>query len=160
MPQRLRTKLWVAVLLSSACAAEVHGKQVSRSEAAGARAAESGKQASRRESFPVCVKDEMSVPHSANDPCPQHDPTCLEAGGTAVAFCERGNWSPACVCIVPPNSPTTPAVCGDGLIEVPAEQCDRTELNQATCVSLGFKGGGVLRCSQTTCLYDTQMCRS
>lgn len=159
MPQRLRTKLGVVVLLLSACAAEVHGKQVSRSEAGGARAAESGKESSRRQSSPVCVKGEMSVPHSASDPCPQHDPTCLAAGGTAFAECEGGNWAKACFCIVPPNSPTTPAVCGDGLIE-PIEQCDGTELNQATCLSLGFKGGGVLRCNLTTCLYDTQMCKS
>ena len=160
MPQRLRTGLWVVVLLLCACATEFKGKQLPRSEpAAGARAADSSKAARGRRLFPGCVNGEISVPHSANDPCPQDDPICRAAGGTAFASCEGGKWPSACSCFVPQAPPNAQTICGDSLIQKP-EQCDQMELNQATCVSLGFQGGGVLRCHATTCEYDTRSCRS
>lgn len=159
MPRFFRTKVWIVVLLSSACNTfEAKGKPVPRSEAAaGARAADSGKGAGRRPELPVCIHGEMSVPHSPEDPCPQDDPVCRSVGGTAFTTCEEGHWSNLCVCFVPEQkSPTT--ICGNEVIEKPTEQCDQTNLNQATCVSLGFQGGA-LRCNATTCLYDTQLCR-
>jgi hypothetical protein len=51
------------------------------------------------------------------------------------------------------------AVCGDLTVTPPTESCDRTNLNGATCQSLGFGGGGTLLCNSTTCMYDTIMCR-
>lgn len=51
------------------------------------------------------------------------------------------------------------AVCGDSIITAPIEACDRTNLNGATCLSLGYAGGGVLLCNPTSCHYDTIMCR-
>jgi hypothetical protein len=32
-------------------------------------------------------------------------------------------------------------------------------LNGATCKTLGYRGGGELRCNATTCQYDTISCR-
>lgn len=51
-----------------------------------------------------------------------------------------------------------PAACGDGVVRVGgSEACDDNDLTNATCVSLGFTGGGALRCS-TACAYDTAAC--
>jgi hypothetical protein len=49
----------------------------------------------------------------------------------------------------------TPVVCGDGLREAP-EQCDLTDLNGQTCMSLGFVGGS-LSCDGS-CNFDTTSC--
>ncbi|MDD9965990.1 MAG: hypothetical protein OXR73_07205 [Myxococcales bacterium] len=49
---------------------------------------------------------------------------------------------------------TNTSPCGDG--EPP---CDPTNLNNATCSSVGA-GQGILACDPVTCRYDTSMCQS
>lgn len=50
--------------------------------------------------------------------------------------------------------------CGNKMIDAAmGEECDGTLLNNATCVSLGFTGGGNLSCDPTTCRYQTMMCK-
>lgn len=46
--------------------------------------------------------------------------------------------------------------CGDGVIET-NELCDRNNLGNHTCVSLGFIGGGALACNQF-CYFDVSKC--
>jgi hypothetical protein len=46
--------------------------------------------------------------------------------------------------------------CGNGVIDG-GEDCDQGNLNGATCVSLGFSGGGILKC-KAGCLFDTSFC--
>lgn len=48
--------------------------------------------------------------------------------------------------------------CGNGMIDQ-GEDCDGMNLNGATCVSLGFTGGGALSCDPMTCRYQTSLCR-
>jgi hypothetical protein len=118
-------------------------------------------------SGPQCMGMEMSVPGQMHDPCPQDNAACVAAGGKAYAKCENGQWSKTCDCITPMTSTgtmtqptmTQMSTCGDGVITAPAEKCDKTNLNGASCQSLGFNGGGTLLCNPTTCLYDTIMCR-
>ncbi|HOE82652.1 MAG TPA: hypothetical protein PK329_06805, partial [Myxococcota bacterium] len=50
---------------------------------------------------------------------------------------------------------TGTGVCGDGILDG-GEQCDGTNLNGHTCVTLGF-GGGELGCS-SLCRFDTSGC--
>lgn len=115
----------------------------------------------------TCTGTEMSVPGQVNDPCPQNSPACVAAGGKAYATCENGHWPKMCECITgsgQTGSMTMPstaaaAVCGDTVITPPNEACDRTNLNGATCQTLGYNGGGTLLCNPTTCNYDTIMCR-
>ncbi|HKU36488.1 MAG TPA: hypothetical protein VJR89_00035 [Polyangiales bacterium] len=110
------------------------------------------------------------MPNSDKDPCDQTDMACKAVGGTAYAVCENGRWPDKCTCIPPSNTGTTTgsqssqtspqsAICGDTVITAPQESCDRTNLNGATCQSLGYNGGGTLLCNMTTCTYDTIMCR-
>ena len=118
---------------------------------------------------PECMGTEMSTPNQANDPCPQDSEACTVAGGKAYAMCVDGQWSKRCMCIPQSNTAGTgmtsmpakasTAICGDGVITAPNEACDNTNLNAATCASLGFNGGGTLLCNATTCNYDTIMCR-
>jgi hypothetical protein len=121
---------------------------------------------------PQCmVTGEMSTPGQPNDPCPQDNAACVAANGKAYAKCGADmRWAKTCDCI-PQGSMTgtismpsaqTPVMstCGDTVITAPAEKCDRTNLNGATCQSLGFAGGGMLLCNPTTCNYDTIMCRN
>jgi len=42
-------------------------------------------------------------------------------------------------------SGSVPAICGNGIVEPPKEQCDDTNLNGEDCISLGYSGG-VLSC--------------
>jgi hypothetical protein len=94
----------------------------------------------------------------------------------AVATCAMdGKWakdangSIMCACIarnamsmtggtggtgMPVTTPPKP-VCGNGKVEAP-EQCETSNLNNATCTSL-MMGVGVLSCSKT-CMYDMSMC--
>ena len=52
----------------------------------------------------------------------------------------------------------TAAVCGNGVIEkAKGEACEGANLMNATCASLGM-GMGMLKCSPTTCQYDTSLC--
>ena len=117
---------------------------------------------------PVCMGTELSVPGQANDPCPQDNAACVMAGGKAYAMCVDGKWSNKCDCVTQNQGGSTgtmsmpmmaQAVCGDGQITAPTEACDKTNLNNATCQSLGYNGGGTLLCNPTTCSYDTIMCR-
>jgi hypothetical protein len=48
------------------------------------------------------------------------------------------------------------APCGDGVRRAGVEQCDEPDLNDQTCVSLGY-GGGSLACS-SACTFDTSGC--
>ncbi len=50
------------------------------------------------------------------------------------------------------------ARCGNGIVEAP-EECDGTQLGGATCLSLGFAGGGTLSC-RADCRFDTTACSS
>jgi len=47
-------------------------------------------------------------------------------------------------------------LCGNGIVD-PGEACDGADLGGATCVSLGFAGGGTLACTGA-CAYDTTGC--
>ncbi|MBI2097645.1 MAG: right-handed parallel beta-helix repeat-containing protein [Candidatus Vogelbacteria bacterium] len=47
-------------------------------------------------------------------------------------------------------------VCGNGVIEG-TEQCDGANLNNQTCVSRGFTGGGTLSCT-SSCTFNTSQC--
>ncbi|HKU42258.1 MAG TPA: hypothetical protein VJR89_29070 [Polyangiales bacterium] len=67
--------------------------------------------------------------------------------------------TPSC-CVHPDEiMPPARAICGNGVIEAATENCDRTNLNGATCASLGYNGGGELRCNPMWCHYDTTLCR-
>jgi len=48
------------------------------------------------------------------------------------------------------------AVCGDGVIATPSEQCEGDDLAGSTCESLGYDGG-TLSCLDT-CLFDESGC--
>ena len=120
-------------------------------------------------SGPQCMGSEVSMPGSANDPCPQDNPMCVAAGGKAFATCVDGQWSKKCECVTmssgaagSPGTSTAPVstapICGDKVIAA-TEACEGTNLNNATCQSLGYSGGGTLLCNPTTCTYDTIMCR-
>jgi hypothetical protein len=94
----------------------------------------------------------------------------------AVASCAMdGTWakdangSIMCACVpragtmtmtgtggTPAMMMTPHAVCGNNMVE-PPEQCEASNLNNATCTSLQM-GVGVLSCNKTTCMYDTSMC--
>ncbi len=50
------------------------------------------------------------------------------------------------------------AICGDGIITSPIEQCDGTNLDGETCISLGYYGGA-LRCGND-CRFDLTPCNS
>jgi hypothetical protein len=123
-----------------------------------------------------CTPAAKSTPGAENDPCPQTDPKCPAAMYQAVATCAMdGKWakdangSIMCACVPRAGTMTmtgtggTPAmmmqphaVCGNGKVE-PPEQCEASNLNNATCTSLQM-GVGVLACNRTTCMYDTSMC--
>jgi hypothetical protein len=61
------------------------------------------------------------------------------------------------------NTTTPPAEagakCGNGTIDT-GEDCDGTKLNSKTCkdVSMSTFTGGTLKCSATTCKFDTSSC--
>lgn len=117
-----------------------------------------------------CQPGSKSVPNSAGDPCPQTDPKCPAAIYAAIATCgPDGTWSKdafgsiMCACVPRAGTGTggAPAmmphpVCGNGKVEAP-EQCEVSNLNNATCTSLGL-GVGLLFCNKMTCMYDTSTC--
>lgn len=47
-------------------------------------------------------------------------------------------------------------LCGDGIVDAPTEQCDRSDLGGATCLTAGFTNG-TLACDKT-CHFDTSQC--
>jgi len=47
-------------------------------------------------------------------------------------------------------------MCGDGAIDAASEQCDRTDLGGATCLTAGFMAGTVS--CDATCHLDTTQC--
>lgn len=50
--------------------------------------------------------------------------------------------------------------CGNGMIDMTlGEECDGMMLKNATCLSLGFTGGGTLSCDPMTCRYQVTMCK-
>ena len=74
---------------------------------------------------------------------------------------QRGAAGSSCCAVRPDDGfpPPSAIICGNGVIEVPAESCEGTNLNGATCRSLGYDGGGELRCNPMWCHYDTTLCR-
>lgn len=50
------------------------------------------------------------------------------------------------------------SVCGNSVVETPAEDCEGTDLNSATCASLGYSSG-TLACDQA-CSFDPSACVS
>jgi hypothetical protein len=54
------------------------------------------------------------------------------------------------------SGPDLPYWCGDGQ-RGRFEECDGDDLGAWTCPSLGFSGGGVLRCT-AACRFDTRAC--
>ena len=51
-----------------------------------------------------------------------------------------------------------PAVCGDGAITAPVEQCEGTNLGESTCGTLGYYGG-TLTC-RPDCTFDLGSCQT
>lgn len=47
-------------------------------------------------------------------------------------------------------------LCGDGVVDAPTEQCDRSDFGGATCLTYGFTNGA-LACNKT-CQVDTSQC--
>jgi len=77
--------------------------------------------------------------------------TCVSAGlGSGTLACTSG-------CRLDVSGCSEAAVCGDGLVAAPAEECDLSELRGATCQSLGWYGGE-LGCDGG-CRYDLGGCR-
>lgn len=67
-------------------------------------------------------------------------------------LCENGEDQQSC----PLDCPAQPnPVCGNNLREI-GEDCDGSNLNQKTCLILGWAGGS-LKC-QSNCLFDTSVC--
>lgn len=51
--------------------------------------------------------------------------------------------------------------CGDGAVQTADnEQCDGTNLNGATCTSLGFSSGGTNKLACSQCRFDTSGCKA
>ena len=120
----------------------------------------------------TCTMNSKSVPNGMNDPCPQNDPKCPATTYVAVATCgpdlkwQKGtDGAIACACVPKAGGTGTggaPAAaagrCGDMIIQTAmGEQCEGTQLMNATCMSLGM-GSGILKCNTATCRYDTSMC--
>lgn len=82
-----------------------------------------------------------------------------------VLGCAKGGGGDMCgdgVCQISESETTCPqdcvqAMCGNNLIDE-GEECDGSDLNNATCVSLGYVSGS-LGCT-TSCRYNTSFCRS
>ncbi len=55
-------------------------------------------------------------------------------------------------------NPLPATMCGNGIIDQ-GEQCDGVNLQGATCLMLGFAGGGVLACHGFTCTYNVSGCQ-
>ena len=49
-------------------------------------------------------------------------------------------------------------ICGNSLVETPAEDCEGTDLNNTSCIALGY-AGGTLSCD-ISCAFDTFLCLS
>jgi len=49
-------------------------------------------------------------------------------------------------------------ICGNSLVETPAEDCEGTDLNNSSCIALGY-AGGTLSCD-ISCAFDTFLCLS
>ena len=99
--------------------------------------------------------------NGAIDGTEQCDPTAtppVPGGATCaiVTACTRAAGSLACSpsCLYDTSGCTD--TCPDGIVQT-CEDCDGTNLNGATCVSIGF-AGGTLSCSTTNCSFDTSGC--
>ena len=88
---------------------------------------------------PVCF------PEGGGQPCTPSTQCCAGIGAYTNGKPSRR------VCLGSTSSP----VCGDGVRESP-EDCDGTDLDSATCQSLGFDNG-TLVCS-ASCTFDTSSC--
>ena len=86
-------------------------------------------------------------------------PTAAGSGAGSFAGSAGGSGWPGSFPSKSPPPPPREVVCGDNVVDSPQELCDRRNLNGASCLSLGFNGGGVLLCNPTTCYFDTIMCR-
>jgi len=77
---------------------------------------------------------------------------CMNLPGYIDKPCSTGFHCEDTVC-VPDEEPE--AYCGNGIVEG-NEECDGTNLNEKTCVDLGYDTG-TLQCS-SNCLFDTSLC--
>ena len=80
---------------------------------------------------------------------------CLASEDCNTVGDEDGNGAADCNDAACANLAQCQAVCGDGNISA-GEQCDSDNLNNTTCVDLGFSGGD-LACS-ANCFFDTLGC--
>jgi len=48
-------------------------------------------------------------------------------------------------------------LCGNGVIDS-GEQCDGTNLNEKTCITQGYRGGGTLSCNSNCNSFNTSLC--
>ena len=91
----------------------------------------------------------------------QHGEECdgAELGGETCVGQGLGSGTLACTtqCRFDTSACSEVAVCDDGLLAPPAEECDLSDLNGATCQSLGWYGGE-LACDD--CRFDTTHCRT
>src|SRR5262245_33410853 len=96
---------------------------------------------------------------------------CQQACGALITACtarnqDVGGLLRACKAAVikrcrkagPASCIPQPPTCGNGRID-PGEQCDGTNLNGATCTSLGFTNGGTLACT-ASCDFNLSGCKS
>lgn len=82
-----------------------------------------------------------------------------DLGGQDCLSLNRGQGTLRCTerCRFDVSGCENSAVCGDGVILAPFEQCDGSNLDGATCESLGYYGG-ILSCGND-CQYDLSACR-
>jgi len=100
---------------------------------------------------PVCGDQLRNQPAEVCDGVDLGAETCASLGfsGGSLACaddCSRFDFS----------SCTDEEVCGDGVINQPGELCDLSDLDGATCATLGL-GGGLLQCG-SDCNLDTSLC--
>ncbi|HTR54721.1 MAG TPA: DUF4215 domain-containing protein [Kofleriaceae bacterium] len=87
---------------------------------------------------------------------PPNTATC-DSKCQIIAYCGDGACNGSETPVTCPAD--CPGSCGDGIIEA-GEECDKTNLNGATCASFGYTGSG-LACNMTApnaCKYDTSGC--
>ncbi|PYQ01026.1 MAG: hypothetical protein DMF82_20555, partial [Acidobacteria bacterium] len=101
---------------------------------------------------PRCGDGVINRPGEACDGADLGGKTCVDVGflGGTLA-CHPDCTLDASGCVGVP-------FCGDGVINRPDEDCDRTDLGRRTCESLGL-GGGTLTCT-SNCKLQTAGCAS
>jgi hypothetical protein len=107
-----------------------------------------------------CMPGTMSMPHAANDPCPQVGTACAMAGMVAVSTCQMNStWSLQCACLPAGSGGGVAGASGGTLCGTPAQQCIAGGMVTANCMTLGM-GTGAVTCDPATCKFNTSMCRA